>query len=325
MNRYLLFEKERLRLDKSWKPKWDLFVSAPDESARVTSVDDRVRARLRIRVALPEYGYSDDECQRLGITHRPEGGNEAEIIDNLLSSLDASVELSSASLVIDITGLIGHYVMVLVAQLARRGVTTFDVLYAEPIRYVRSEATLFSDQAVMIVRQVAGYEGIHVPDTSDDLLVLGVGYEDRLMAEVANHKDHARKVQVFGLPSLRADMYQESVLRASRIADAVGAEASHPRHFRFAPAYDPFVTAGTIAEVVAEHRSRHPAANVYVAPLSTKVQALGAALYYVWECDQTATSVIFPICYRYQRATSEGVAGAWRYKVEIPNKSIAVL
>ena len=89
------------------------------------------------------------------------------------------------------------------------------------------------------VRQVVGYEGQHVTDTSRDVLIIGAGYDDKLIAEVAEHKDQARKIQLFGLPSLRADMYQENVLRAHLAESAVGTPIHDEASNFFAPANDP--------------------------------------------------------------------------------------
>jgi hypothetical protein len=114
-------------------------------------------------------------------------------------------------------------------------------------------------------------------------------------------------------------MYQENVLRARHAEDAVGKATDHDRH-RFAPAYDPFVTAAVVAEVVREHRKTHGSANVYLAPLSTKAQALGMGLYFLAECAQQAvpTSILYPSFRHHERETSTGVSGAWRYTVELP-------
>ena len=153
--------------------------------------------------------------------------------------------------------------------------------------------------------------------------MIAVGYDYRLVAEVANYKEHTRKVQLFGLPSLRPDMYQESLLRSSHVSEAMGPEASEPRHFQYSPAYDPFVTAATLSRIVRRHREDHPNSNVYLAPLATKAQALGFGFYFLRECVATATSIIYPICGKYERETSEGISGVWEYHIELPSREEA--
>lgn len=64
-------------------------------------------------------------------------------------------------------------------------VKILDVIYAEPKLYSKRERTEFSDKAVTSVRQVIGFEGLIDNDTTNDVLVIGAGYESHLIAEVA--------------------------------------------------------------------------------------------------------------------------------------------
>ncbi len=112
-------------------------------------------------------------------------------------------------------------------------------------------------------------------------------------------------------------MYQESLLRAHRVSEAVGPDASLPLHYRFAPAYDPFVTAAVLSAVAQEHWREHPNSNLYLCPLSTKAQALGFGLFYLTECFRTATSVVYPFCRTYMKETSEGLSAVWLFHVEL--------
>lgn len=55
----------------------------------------------------------------------------------------------------------------------------------------------------------------------------------------------------------------------------------------------------------------------YLAPLSSKPQALGLALYYIWENGlEKPMSIIYPFCERYIGDTATGIARVWRYEVE---------
>lgn len=315
MNDYLLFYKERLPLTGRWGQDWDVFISAYNSSARVRRIWEQVEAREKHWLILPEYQYTAAEHPASGEVHTGLGGDEARFIKNFIDEVGS--DLADKRIVVDITGFVNHYVLLLFAILQDVGISECDVLYGEPDRYMHSERTRFSDEAVLDVRQVAGFEGVHTPDTNDDLLILAVGYDYRLVAEVANDKEHARKVQLFGLPSLRPDMYQENLLRASRVAEAVGPDASRPQNFQYAPAYDPFATASVLSAYVREYRARYPRANVYLSPLSTKAQALGFSVFYLRECRNTATSIIYPFCKTYMKETSEGLSGAWLYHLEL--------
>ena len=168
------------------------------------------------------------------------------------------------------------------------------------------------------VRQVAGYEGLNSPDHSDDLLIIGSGYDHRLIKAVAEHKDKADKVQIYGLPSLRADMYQENVLNAYKAEDAIGVNKATDFDAFFAPANDPFVTATVISDVVARRRRIRQISNLYLSPLATKAQALGFALYFIGEGQNTYTNMLFPVSTRYTRETSYGLSRVWVYTIEYP-------
>jgi hypothetical protein len=207
--------------------------------------------------------------------------------------------------------------MFLMRWLRGVGVKKFDVLYTDPVRYVHEENTEFTQGPVIEVRQVAGYEGQHVPESGyADLLLIGAGYDHELIKRVAEHKASARKIQLFGLPSLMPDMYQESVLRASQAAEAIGSGAEY--NLLFAPANDPFVTAQIIHDEVERERGRGELSNLYLCPVGTKAQTVGFALYYLTECMGKAVSIVFPFAARYQRETTKGVSRVWRYTLEFP-------
>ena len=114
------------------------------------------------------------------------------------------------------------HMLYLVRYLVAQGVKSLDVLYAEPGHYSSLDDTQFASERVHTVRQVAGYEGRVLNDTTNDVLIIGAGFEDKLVAEVAEDKDRARKIVLLGLPSLKADMYQQGVLRTRRARDALG-------------------------------------------------------------------------------------------------------
>ena len=313
MNEYLLFSKARLPNDRPWGVRWHHFVSAYKPTDRVISVAERVVAERKHWISLPEYEIAPDLLPAGCRTLDP---SLNEVV-NLYNFLKEFGDVSGHKIAIDITGFLNHYVLALLQALVLAKISRCDVLYSEPQRYIKEERTKFSDEVVLEVRQVPGYEGIHALDSSDDLLVLAVGYDHRTIAEVANDKEHSRKIQLFGFPSLRLDMFQQNLLQTARCAEAVGPDASHPRHFAYAPAYDPFVTASVVSETVSDHRLRHPRSNVYLSPLSTKPQTLGLGLYYLKECREGPTSIIYPYCQRYMWRTSEGLANVWRYHIEL--------
>lgn len=200
-------------------------------------------------------------------------------------------------------------------MLRELGFLRVDVIYSDPLAYESGDKTPFTQGSVTAVRQVRGFEGSHVPDAGeDDLLVIGAGYDDELIRRVAEAKRGARKFEMFGLPSLQPHMYEENQLQAALADEAVGPLPARAQ--LFAPANNPFATAQELHERITEERGRK-LANLYLSPLATKPQALGFALYYLCECVNTASSIIFPFAEFYSRETSIGWARTSLYELEL--------
>lgn len=315
---YNIFYKKQLPASAAWSAhSWDVFASAYNSSERVKLIFDRVNAQNKYWLIHAEYDYQDNElpqgtCFRLS-------ADEAQSIRAFVNDIENSVgrPIDQVSLCIDLTGFMRPHLLFLALYLHNRGVQKLDVIYTEPDGYRAKEKTTFS-QGAITVRQVAGFEGLNSPNHADDLLIVGSGYDHRLIKAVAEHKDKADKVQIFGLPSLRADMYQENVLNAYKAEDAIGVNKTTDIGAFYAPANDPFVTASVLSEVVFRRSRVKPISNLYLSPLATKAQALGFALYFIGEGINTNTNMLFPVSSRYTRETSYGLSRVWLYTIEYP-------
>jgi hypothetical protein len=71
------------------------------------------------------------------------------------------------------------------------------------------------------------------------------------------------------------------------------------KKIKFAPAFDLFVTAQIINEIIEENPS---STNIYLSPLSTKPQSVGMALFYITNYEKLPISIIFP--YSWHRWTN---------------------
>ena len=287
---------------------WDLFISAYNSSERVRRVYESVTASSKQWIICPEYHYNSSELPMHDI-YVNNAQNEADFINDYVNAI---VGIKQKRICIDITGFIRPHLLFLLQKLVELNVPSFDALYSEPVHYREKEATQFSKDGIREVRQIAKYEGIHLPDTSNDVLIIGAGYDSSLISSVAEAKDHSRKIQLLGFPSLRADMFQENMLRVQLAEDALGESETF-----FAPAHDPFVTAETIKNIVSDIGKRKPITNLYLSPLSTKAQVLGFALYYIACCNNNAASIIYPISDSYERETATGVSRVWQYTVDL--------
>lgn len=317
---YGLYLREEIFGAGGWQATntYDLFLSAFNLGERTVEVYGRIEATEKIWLIHEEYGLSSAELPD-GQKFELSGWDEAiycrALIDSLLAS--GKLDVGRTRLCIDITGILRPHLMFITLYLKRLGVRVLDMLYAEPKHYALKEKTPFSTGSILEVRPVRGFEGASSMRGGEDFLVIGMGYDDRLLAAVAENKDKAEKHQVFGLPSLRADMYQESVLRSRRAADELGDPNFSETHRSFAPANDPFGTASVLGEIVEQRLARRQRTSLMLCPLGTKAQALGFALYHIFEGDSLGTRIVFPFSEGYSPKTGTDMARAWLYRVEL--------
>ena len=318
MRKYDIFYRERYSAEEPWElqANWDLFLSAYNSSERVRTVFERVRAVEKRWLVHREYGFTQQQFPTNAPVFTHHADNES---DFLLEFFEGStpIDLSGRSLCVDITGFMRPHLMFLMRYLSYKNVPRLDVLYTEPVQYAALHKTTFAKGMVGTVRQVAGFQGQHAPSSqSQDLLIIGSGYEHELIKHIAESKVSARKLQVFGFPPLQPDFYQEGILQAELAAEAVS--PTDEADVYFAPAYDPFETAAVLSDIVEVERSRRSITNLYLSPLATRAQALGFALYYLYECQNQAASIIYPFAVEYAQDTASGVSRVWRYTVELP-------
>lgn len=310
---YTLFSRAELPVVGPIKgdPDWDVFLSAFNTSERVRTVFDRIQAREKFWLVHPEYRYTPAELPADRILVGPSGRED----DFILDCIGQAGITGAEHLCIDITGFMRPHLLFLLRYLASVNQAAVDVLYSEPVHYRKNELTEFSREPTSVVRQVSGYEGVHGTDTGRDLLVVGTGYDFELMMRVAYAKSHARKLKMYGLPSLRLHMYQENALQVSRASEALGSREESLE--LFAPANDPFATAQVLHDALEREGRGSGYSNLYLSPLGTKVQTLGFGLYYMSECRGRPVSVIYPFHGGYDQETSRGVSRIWQYRVEL--------
>ena len=317
MKDYTIFYKCELPIHEAWDTdqQWDILISAYVPNDRVKTVFTKAPATQKRWLVFPEYNYSNEDYPSGDVFDRSAEG-EAAFISDFWATLPS--DASNLRICVDISGFIRPYLIFLVRWMFEREVKSFDAIYSEPVQYHERELTEFSSDVVKEVRQVAGCEGTHIPDIAKDILIIGAGYEDNLIAHVAENKAKATKLQLIGFPSLRADMYQENVLRVRRAEESLGGTVDDEVHTFFAPANDPFVAASVLQEIVDHWKATKGITNLYLCPLSTKAHVLGFTLFYLTELRNTAASIIFPIEEKYSQNTSRGIARIWKYTVELP-------
>ena len=311
---YSIYYRRPIRVNRisAELEKFDVFVSAFNSSDRIGGVFMDVRADRKVWLIHPEYQYTPIDLPVGQETVTPPSVDEVVQVKALLDRLG---DLQGKSLCIDATGFMRHVLAFLVPKLASIGLTEFTVLYSEPQAYKKQENTAFSTRTSGVVRPVRGTGGSPDP-SARNVLVIGVGYDSKLISEVAAHKDGAEVYPLFAFPSLSPDMYQQSAIRAASSGEVAVPEQWITKR-RFAPANDPFSTAAAVRSIVDEVDRQGAPANIYLSPLATKVQTLGFSLY--WQLEgrlRGGVSILLPECSTYSRETTTGLKRLWSYTVE---------
>ncbi|MBE9128314.1 hypothetical protein IQ258_19630 [Coleofasciculus sp. LEGE 07081] len=292
--------------------EYDYFFSSYNLAERVIESHKRIQSKEKHWIILSNIDISSEKLPNDHLIHMidcelGEGVNMKDLIESL-----GSVDWPSKRICIDVTGFIKPWLFAFLREFLLAGVKTIDCLYTEPIRYSDGARTRFSGEVIKEVRVIQGFEGSHDVNTSEDILLIGAGYDFESIKFVSEDKDRARKFLALGFPPLKADMFQENLLQVYEAEESLSV-ALHERVL-LAPANDPFVTARVISDFIETEKYT----NLYLSPLATEAQALGFALYYLLECMDMPVSMLFPVSESYPASTSVGIARGWVYHIEFP-------
>lgn len=284
---------------------YDFFFSAYDDCDRTKVIFERISSKEKIWIDFPHYENGSLEGDNI---YKCDSFKEDECFIKLFEEIEIT---ENSEICIDITGFIRPHLIFFIILFYRLGIKKIDFLYSEPQHYKNAEDTTFSG-FVDNVRLIEGCSAIVNPsNTENDLLIIAAGYDDKLIAKVTQEKGKIKKkYYILGFPSLQPDMYQESILKIYEAKESIGLRID-----KFAPAFDPFVTAEVINQIVKENPDH---TNIYLSPLSTKPQTLGIALYYIWNYEHKPLNIIFPYSNRYLPKTATGIKKTWKYTFELP-------
>lgn len=302
---------------------YDIFISAYNTSDRVLESYNAISAKTKIWLIHSEYGLGEKVLPEDQESFAFDANDTESVSVRKFFEYCASkgYDVAGSKVCIDSTGMMRPILMFFILFLNKKiGLNSFDVIYSEPQKYIKNEDTTFSKNTTGKVKGVEGFELASQRDQSNDLLIIGSGFDDVLIAEVAEAKKSAQKIQIIGFPSLQADMYQQNLYRVSKVSE-MDSESSHKVYF--APANDPFETANTLKKIVSdkEKESGRSITNLYLSPLSTKAQTIGFALFYIVDCINRGrdATVIMPESMGYSDKTSIGIDHIWRYQLEFQN------
>lgn len=307
---YTIFYKDSYTNgDLTNSSEYDIFLSAFDNCNRTKEIFERVKSSQKQWFIFPQYkGIRQDELP-LKDVYISEFLSESEYFENFILNFNTN-DYKTKKICIDITGFIRPHLIYLLKLLSHFGISQVDLLYTEPIHYKDADDTKFSGY-IDEIHDVEGCSSINNnPNTDNDLLIICAGYDDNLIAKIAQSKGHCqKKYYILGFPSLQPDMYQESILKMENAKQSTGEFMK----IRFAPAFDPFVTAQIINEIIEENPK---STNIYLSPLSTKPQTVGMALFYIINYAKLPISIVFPYSKTYTSKHAEGIKRTWKYTIE---------
>lgn len=296
------------------EPGYDLFISAFNLSERVSSVFEKIQADKKYWIIHNEYHFDDNELPVNGQLLRSDADAEADFIIEIFDGIEPR-PVPGQRICVDITGFMRPHLMFLMRYFQALGIFEFDLVYAEPSQYRRKADTVFSSDVVG-VRQINGFEGVHTVEMTKDVLVVGAGYDHDLVSHAIAYKSGAKLIQLLSLPSLSADMYQESLIRLHRVADAPFRVPDE--QLSYSSANDPFITYLVLIDAISKlDRRQQGISNLYLSPLATKPQAIGFAIFYLRHMLGQPASIVFPFAEKYSKETSVGVGRTWVYPIDL--------
>lgn len=316
IDKYIIQDKNSLDISELSDLTFDLMISVYNASFRVDEVFNRINAKEKAIFSSSKYLYKDALPEH--VEKIEENLSESDYILRINQVVNLE-KFKEKNICIDITGFLRPDVMFLIKYLKLIGFNKVELLYAEPQKYSNREKTKFSNENVEEVSVVEGlgFSGSSSVETSKDFLIIGTGYDSKLIQFVSEDKTNANKYQIFSLPSLSLDMYQENVVRAFEAHPSVGIKPGNDTRNYFAPAYDPFETANTLKNILDDINNYHGQyTNLYLSPLGPKPQVVGFVLFYLDYLEGESAGIIFPEYTGYNVGTSKDIGRIWRYRVE---------
>ena len=289
------------------KLRCNIFISGFDGSERTKVVYDTITAQEKHWLVFPQY------AQDMRLLPDEYLMSKALMEDEYILEVMKNLEVKGRTICLDATGFLIPHLLFLIRHLRWMGLRTFDVLYSEPASYTKAEDTEFT-RNVEMPRPVEGYMASPMHINGNDALIIFAGFNDALVTAVARNNNKAHFKYLFtGFPSLQADMYQQNLIQLNKSEQTIGEINVHRQK---APAYDPFVAANKLQEIVDDLMvDKNNIEYIHISPLSTKPMAIAAALTYLNNPD-CPIDIIYPSVNTYICGHTKGVRRTWKYTLE---------
>lgn len=177
------------------------------------------------------------------------------------------------------------------------------VFYTEPATYIFSSGlydSYHSTSGTLQIVEVPGFTG-HDTDTISSLLVILLGFDERLATFLATEIEPNEIILVNGFPSYLPVFKDISLINNERLV--AGRENSVVYYAR---ANNPF----EVYNLLEHLRSKHLDAFLSIAALGTKPMALGACLFAALNPD---VRLVYPLPEKYSDKTTDNCSTSWLY------------
>jgi hypothetical protein len=218
---------------------------------------------------------------------------------------ERQLNLSNRRAIIDITVFTKPYFFLLFKTLREKyGMSKFSIVYTEPEKYKSKQpdtGEIILTEGLDRVENIPGFFGSCIYPR--DALIVFLGFEGKRSLEVFYNISPQATFAINGFPSFQPGWHRTSLEANMRFM----MESKAADHLYFAPAIDPFENARVLSYVV-KSEGIEKESNVVIAPLGTKMQALGALLY---SLKNALAKVVYPFPSTYKADYSYGCGPIW--------------
>jgi len=224
--------------------------------------------------------------------------------------IEESVDLHNKLVVLDITVFTKPYLFILIKLLKEEfELDKIFIIYTEPEVYGKrnnNEYTL--TDGLYHINHIPGFHG-HPINTNDALIVL-LGFEGNRALDIYYNVNPDVTYALNGFPAFQPGWQMKSIEMNKRFLSESGANL----HLFNAPANDPFETMRILEKIIEDLNTNWPNLDVVIAPLGTKVQALGTLL---CALKNQKIRIVYPYPSQYSTNYSEGYGISWIFKVSL--------
>jgi len=316
--------------------QYDLFISAFTYEEIVTTTFANLNSNKKVWLIFPEYhiDISKIDGKTFMCNEVNENIKESEYICAMYNEYIKGNE--NMKICVDTTGFNKPYLVSLIIYLKIQGIKEIDFIYTEPKLYQEKDKTQFSTlenidakkekkkdvEMIIKPRDIETGNNYYSNAGQNDLFIINVGYDSKLVNSVINNVTARVKKPLLGFPSLQPIMYQENVLNLIKSKSDLGIEENE--ELLYAPANNPFITAHVISEYIEKYvkeNNKNTIKNIYLSPLATKAQTIGMTLFYIFEQEKYEDIDInihihYPFTDSYSASSSEGIFRINKYTIE---------